>query len=389
MKTLSKDHTAPLRLEVSFFSAFLAFLILGIFIFLAFGQSLTFDFVWDDFLLIVENENLRQGKKVWDLLFQGFLEIDLTLKDPTRDFYRPLILFSYLCDYGLYGLQSWGFHLTNLLIHWVTSFVVWACALFFFRCPWKSLVAALIFALHPTHVENVCWIAGRTDLLCGLFYFAALFFFFDWCDQGQNQPLLVGGSALLYFGALLGKEMAISLPMVLILYGWLVKPIRREKIVFVLLLFILISVGYVGIRSMVLGTFYSAPPFGSFWQRCFSIPFVLVKYFALLLLLAPLDPHHPEGFIEFPFGWDFGVSLVILLSMAKMIQGLYATQKRMAFSLLFIPVTLLPVFNLGAFGDVLYADRFLYIPSFGLALLLPHPLGRNTRINIGLTVTWQ
>src|SRR5690242_11427871 len=93
---------------------------------------------------------------------------------PTRAFYRPLNWTSWALDYALWGKSPFGWHLSSILFHTITTVVVTLIALRLFKAWGVALFAGALFAVQPAHAETVSWIGGRADLVAGLFYFPAV-----------------------------------------------------------------------------------------------------------------------------------------------------------------------------------------------------------------------
>lgn len=135
-----------------------------------------------------------------------------------RAMYRPLYTLSFALDYSLFGIWAPGYHLTNLVLHAVSSFFVYLIALELVRNEWRrgaAITAGAIFALHPIHPESVTWIAGRVDLICAVFYLAAMFLFLRWLRAANNLYLALSLAAFAL--SLMAKEMAVTLPGLLLL----------------------------------------------------------------------------------------------------------------------------------------------------------------------------
>ena len=125
-------------------------------VFVAFGRSAHYDFVWDDRVLIGDNPAVRDAAHWYRLLGRNFWQVGDVMKDPSRTFYRPVVMVSYLADHAVWGLNPHGFHLTNLLTHILGVWFVFHIALALFgRHTVTAFFAAALFAVHPSHVENV------------------------------------------------------------------------------------------------------------------------------------------------------------------------------------------------------------------------------------------
>ena len=338
---------------------------------LACGGSLYHGFVWDDRPLIVENRQLRESGGLASLLTSGFWQTG-DHHDRFRAFYRPLVSLSYALDTAVWGRAPAGFHLTNLMLHLAAALLVYALARR--REPWPAAAAfgAALFAAHPVHVESVAWISGRTDLLCAVLCLAA--FVLD--RVGARRAPGAGGrraaALACFFLALMAKEMAVTLPL-LLGFDRLLRPGRRVARLRIaartMAPYLAIAGGYLMLRRVVLGfeadPLFHLDPIG--WLA--TAIFVLARDATLLLLPLGLDPHYPYAprtTLLDPVVALSGVLLAIIVA-----AGVVTARgsRRAAFALAWIAVTLAPVLRFGSFGDVLLADRFLYLPSVGLALL--------------------
>ncbi len=169
------------------FALLIAFLILAVY-----WNSLQGAFIWDDRAAIVsqllmlpfdrrlfifrsmqiQNPDVRGFTKIGDILYHDFWGQDITLADSHKSF-RPVTTITFRIDHIFYGLSAYGYHISNLLIYIASSLAMYcACK------QWVDLsvarLAALIFVLHPIHVEAVASIVGRADCLGGFFYFSSM-----------------------------------------------------------------------------------------------------------------------------------------------------------------------------------------------------------------------
>ncbi len=132
-------------------------------VFAAFFPALHNGFVnFDDPLYVTENSYVRQGL-TWDGL-------KWALGSTAAFNWHPLTWLSYMTDYELYGLQPWGYHLTNVLLHALNTCLVFLVLSGLTGATWRSLVVAAVFGLHPLRVESVAWVAERKDVLSAFFF---------------------------------------------------------------------------------------------------------------------------------------------------------------------------------------------------------------------------
>jgi Flp pilus assembly protein TadD len=343
--------------------------LLAVAVALSLGVSLRGGFVWDDAPLISENRLVQDPSEILNILTSSFWETG-DRHDRFRSFFRPLVSLSYALDYAVWGPRPAGFHLTNLLLHFSCCWLVYRLALAEGIGPWGALAGAALFAVHPVHVESVAWISGRTDLVCGVFLLGAFLLHRKAASRGARA--LRVASWLLFTLALFSKEMAATLPALVFADVWYSADKRKRRLAraWAAAIPYLIVLGlYVAARSQALGQ--GAPPLFTLEGQALVATslFVLARYLTLLILPVGLDAHYPYAPLE-----SLLTSLA-LVSGTMLLIALLATRRfarrspRLLFWGAWIFVGLLPVLAFGRFGDVLLADRFLYLPSVGLAVL--------------------
>jgi tetratricopeptide (TPR) repeat protein len=334
-------------------------LALALLVAVAFAPSLRGGFVWDDAPLIVDNSMIKEPSQIGRILTSSFWETG-DRHDRFRSFFRPVVSLSYALDYAVWGANPLGFHLTNLLLHLLCCWLVYRIASLENVGGWAALAGAALFALHPVHVESVAWISGRTDLLCGLFMLAAF--------VAHRRGLRLAALPLFAL-ALFSKEMAATLP--LLVFGERMLAERKLRPAWSAAWpFLALLALYLALRWLALGggsaALFSLGP--AEWLA--TALFVIARYLTLLLLPVGLDAHYPYQPLDSLLAPLAIVSLLILLVLAAASCFLARRSMRGLYWLGWIFVSLLPVLAFGRFGDILLADRFLYIPSVGLALLI-------------------
>ena len=173
-----------------------------------YANALNGDFQFDDYNVIVNEAQVHTWSNWFASLGNGI---------------RPLLKFSYTLNWTM-GMGVAGFHLTNLLIHLVNTFLVYRLSQAFVQQQWQAeqlrqvpLLAALLFAVHPIHTEAVSYICGRSIALMTAFYLAALLCYIIGRTQ-QNKIYLYIATPLLFLLALGVKETAVTLPIALLLW---------------------------------------------------------------------------------------------------------------------------------------------------------------------------
>jgi tetratricopeptide (TPR) repeat protein len=193
-------------------------LALTLFTALVYANTLDNGFVWDDEHLILLDQRHTDGQSFAKYFVGDFFAH--RLEEAHYGYYRPLVSLSYGLDTAISGLMPAGFHLTNLVLHIGCVLLVWALGLRLFRGErsWAAAGAAL-FAVHPIHTESVAWISGRTDVLATLFFLAALNLHARLGGPSRRKDLgAVALACLCFMAALLCKEVALSLPLVVLIW---------------------------------------------------------------------------------------------------------------------------------------------------------------------------
>lgn len=321
-----------------------------------------FDFVnFDDNIYISENSVVQSG-----LTPQGFL---WSFSSKYFGLWNPLVWLSFMMDYEFYGMNAGGYHITNLILHILSTLLLFRLFHRMTHEIWKSAFVAAFFALHPLHVESVAWIAERKDVLSAFFWMLTLCFYVYYTEKpAVKRYLLVLFSFVL---ALMSKPMVITLPVIMILLDyWPLKRIEpekgnwllwqvREKIPFFVLSLILVMI-----------TFYTPDKKDaisiSFISRLANAPVAFVTY-----LIKTFWPFNLAIFYPFPDVtplWQVaGASLLILLITAAVI--VMAKRHPYLFTgWLWYGIIIFPVIGILQIGDFAVADRYHYLSSIGIAV---------------------
>src|SRR5947207_3121181 len=200
----------------SWVTDFLVCLVLVAVTWVVFGQTLGHDFVnFDDHVYVYENPLVIRG-----LSTEGI--IGAFTHTHARN-WHPLTTLSHMLDCQLYGLKAGGHHLTNVILHTISVLLLFLVLKQMTGALWRSAFVALLFAIHPLHVESVAWIAERKDVLSAVFFMLTLAAYARYARApSAGRYLLV---ALLFTFGLMSKPMLVTLPFVLLLLDYW--PLRR------------------------------------------------------------------------------------------------------------------------------------------------------------------
>lgn len=141
----------------------------------AYASALGGGLVYDDLAAVKGNRDLRPSTPVVNLFFNDFWGTPLR-KEQSHKSYRPLTVLTFRLNFAVHGLDSFGYHLVNFILHALV------CLLYHRMCltllpRWTALLAALLFSAHPIHTEAVASVVGRAELLSAVFYLSALLFY--------------------------------------------------------------------------------------------------------------------------------------------------------------------------------------------------------------------
>jgi hypothetical protein len=190
-----------------------------------YANTLGHAFVWDDFDLIVENRAVRTldttviakifRQDLWtEARDAGRARLD-TRYGIEQPYYRPLVALSYHVEYKLFEGKPAGFHAVNVLVNAVACTLAFAFLYVLFRSVALAMLSALLFAVHPTHTEAVAWIAGRTDVFATFWSLGSLFFYVLARRRHRTWLLLISLAAFML--GMLCKEISAAVPFLVVL----------------------------------------------------------------------------------------------------------------------------------------------------------------------------
>jgi Tfp pilus assembly protein PilF len=178
---------------------------------------------FDDDAFITQNPWLAMGL-TWESLHWA-LFANLTVYSTSAEYWSPITLLSRLLEAHFFGMHAGPFHVTSALLHLLNALLL-AVAAWRLTGHWgRSAVVALLFLVHPQHVEPVCWLSARKDLLSATFFFLTLLAYAHYvqAQNGRRYALLV----LAFLGGLMAKPMVVSVPFVLLILDFW--PLNRWR----------------------------------------------------------------------------------------------------------------------------------------------------------------
>ncbi|HRZ14633.1 MAG TPA: hypothetical protein P5110_03890, partial [Candidatus Omnitrophota bacterium] len=336
----------------------------------AYLPSLTGGFIWDDQALVRDNLLIRRWSDAGKL-FSGDIIAGAAMDSC---FYRPLQMISYLVDYSLWRLRPAGFHLTGLVLHALAACAVYALIRTFWRRRTTALLGSLFFALHPVQTEAVAYIAGRADILCGLFVICA--FIFHVRFDREKRLFDLAASVAAFACALLSKEYGLVFLLLIPLYHLI---FRRKPRWSAVLAPCLVTAAYLIARFQAVSCATGAVPSSDFGQRLAGFFAALATYAGLIVV--PVDLHMAYG--QRIFSWMHpqvlaGIGLAAAIAVA-LIMLMRRQRRAEAFFLAWFAGSLLPQSNLYPI-NAYCAEHWLYLPLAGVCALVAHAAAALLRV---------
>ncbi len=330
---------------------------------------------WDDDKNFQENEFVTS--------FDGSTFWENTVNIFTNDViggYNPLSIWTFGIENMLWGMEdsSWKWwHLDNMLLHMLVVFFVFIVGRQLKLNVYAACLLAVLFGVHPMRVESVAWLTERKDVLFASFYFAALYYYIKGKLKGNEWKYVLFIVPLFLLSGL-SKIQAVSLPLSMIAVDYYID--RKFEMANILrkIPYFVISLLIGGIGAYILSESgvildSSTSDYGPFQRLVFGL-FAYVQYIGKLVypwIMSPLYPY-PAKFSSFYF---IGPSLFIAMALFTF----YAWRKKWSvwvFGILFYTFNIMFVLQIVGAGQGLFADRFTYVPYFGLFFIAAYYFGK-------------
>lgn len=366
LKTQKISNTKPpaakkvvVNVQVLLFLALGAIAVTAVCFFPMLKNSLT---NWDDEFYVVQNKLLIGPD--WKGIFSK----------PVVSNYHPITIISLAINYQISQLDASSYLIFNYILHLInTALVFYFIWIISERKIWVAFLCALIFGIHPMHVESVAWVSERKDLLYTLFFLLGMLKYWRYLVTGKKAQFWI--CFLFFVLSVLSKPAAIIFPLVILLLDYwkgrsITSKVILEKIPFfiIALLFAIITVKIQSRTAMASLDQYPV------WSRGFFACYTLMIYIVRFFVPYPLAAFHPYPSSS-NFDWPIMISPLFIIALIGLL--FYFRKNRLVvFSLLFYLVNLLLVMQIVSIGNTLLAERYTYMPYVGLAFLLGMALSK-------------
>lgn len=325
---------------------------------------------------VLDNEFLGTWDDAYYVTGNDFVNSGFSLRNFTAAFtesvawnWHPFTMLSHLLDVELFGLNPTYHHLTNLLFHCGNTLLIYLFLRLTTKDRLAALLAALIFGVHPLHVESVAWIAERKDLLSSFFILTALCLYPGYAalTGGRKKVRLYLLICLLHLSGLLAKQMVITFPLLLLIVDYWplhrfehqkFKTLLGEKVPLLLLSGLFVAVTWVThsqkrftVRENILTAIYT------YGHHALSF-------------LAPMKLSYLYSSDYRPSGWLLALATVALGAAVVAVVAYRAKYPFLLAGFAMYLVLYLPVSGIVGIGRHLYADRYMYLPLLGLTIMV-------------------
>ena len=323
----------------------------------------TFVSNWDDGGYIIANEMIRNIS--WKSIVYMFTHFHLGTN------YHPLTTLTNAIEFHFFGLNPQPYHFNNLILHLLNTALVFYFIKLLIKNKNGALLAALLFGIHPMHVESVAWVSERKDILYTTFFLTSLIFYVRFITEGKNKLLI--WSVLLMLLSCLSKPAAVTLTPVLFLLDYFFEKKITWQLVVQKIPFLLLSVLF-GVLAIIsqkgsgsMNMVENFPFTDRIFFGAYGLAFYLVKAIVPVNLSAMyLYPQKMNGWLPV----EYYLSPLLLIGLIAIMYKSKKLQKDLLFGLLFYLFTIALVIQIIPVGKAIVADRYSYVPYIGLFFIV-------------------
>jgi tetratricopeptide (TPR) repeat protein len=330
-----------------------------------YGQSLTYEFVYEDRRSVLHDSIIESWSKV-----PQYFTRDLSIQNGSN-FYRPFTTLYFRVMNSMFGIGTVGWHAGSVLLHVLCVLLVFALARQLLRSRSTAFFAAALYAVHPTHVEAVTWISAVGDPLMTVFVLAAAVAFLRW--RHGESPAWLAASLAAGAAALLTKDGAVVMPALLSVFVLLPHAARRWRTqLAALAAFWAEAFAFLAVRGHILHGFSHPLSGATNAEMMLSWPAAIAFYVRDMFFPVEMTPFYPFDFVHSANVPEFlGPLLAVMVLAAALVWLLRkATDRRFYWvCLAWIVIPLAPAMYLKLFVQYeIVHDRYLYLPTVGLCI---------------------
>ena len=328
---------------------------------------------WDDEYYVVQNALLRGPD--WAGIFSK----------PVVSNYHPITIATLAANYAMTGLDASSYLISNLLLHLInTGLVFYFIWLISGKKLWVAAFSAIVFGIHPMHVESVAWVSERKDLLYTLFFLLSLIQYWYFLTNKKNKNLIY---CFIFFAlSILSKPAAIILPFILVLLDYWYGRKFTTKVLLRKFLFLLVSILFAVITVKLQSkTAIAGLDFYPLWARFFFATYTSMMYIVRFFVPYPLSAFHPFPMTK-SLGWPIMLSPLFMLALLAVL-WFKRKNKLLVFSFFFFMINLALVLQIVSIGGTLLSERYTYVPYIGMAFFIGMMLDKYS-VTINKLLLW-
>ncbi len=315
---------------------------------------------WDDPDYVINNQMIRSFSNLHALLFT-----------PLQGNYHPLTMLSLALNYAISGQDAGSYHALNVLLHLMNVILVF---FFVYRLTekkiWIAFITALLFGIHPLHVESVAWVSERKDVLYTFFFLSGLMAYLKYLEA--KSIIKIVPVFIFFILSLLSKPAAVIFPFVLMTIDYAIRRgssirIWVEKIPFLGLSLVM------GILTLQAQTIQGSVSYIQNFPLSFKFTFGF--YGLMMYILKTVLPIHLCAMYQYPplnesLPLPYYISLIFGLGLILIFIRTFRKNRLIAFSLMFYVLNLMLVLQFFPVGSAVMADRYTYVPLIGIFLII-------------------
>ena len=332
---------------------------------------------WDDDKYIDDNPLLKDfSAETWKKCFTSD-------KNEERYFmgnYHPLTMLTLNIDYHFSKIGKNGkvlpqrFIIVNIILHLISIFIVYLIVYQLFRKKYYAIIVAALFAVHTLHVESVTWISERKDVLYTMFYFLALLLYVFY--KQKNNILYYFATLIAFVLSCFSKGQAVSLTFSVFLIDYfLTEDYLKPKTHINKIPFIIISLifGLISIEAQKVSTALQETDQYELYKRIAFGSYGFVQYILRTIFPAKLACLYPyPDLINKTVPWFYWLCIPVFVGLIVLNIFIYKRNKTLTFGLMFYIANIALLLQFIPVGSAMFADRYSYIASFGLYILLAY-----------------
>lgn len=390
-KNIKQEKVLPLEKSNSVFNATPLYWLVFILAFALYINTIGNDYALDDIAVIQQNKFTQQGiagipKMLTTFYWQGYW-------DQNAGLYRPLSLITFAVEYQFFKANPQVSHFINVLLYALTAMLLFHVLKKIFTSfnIILPLIIVLIFVAHPTHTEIVANIKSRDELLSFLFFLLSANYLVNYLNYNNNKALLI--SLGCYFLSLLSKEGSLVFVGIFPLIIYFHTKKSTVEIIKLSSYFLIIAIVFIGIHQYVIAHSPPRHPYSyhdnslvaakTISERLATAVYMFGNYYKLLIFPHPLS--YDYSYSQFPIKSWFNLQVLLVLCITGYL--IYYAIKNIkqksyiSFGIFFFFISISMVSNIFMLIGTSFADRLLYAPSLGFAIVLGILLLKALKLN--------